>query len=181
MNESPDNQEPEAPRRMGGAMIAAAWLVVIAVVGMLFADLLEGQFNPNREVRSRVLDGGHAQVELHRNRQGHYVASGRINGEPVVFLVDTGATDVSVPAHLASRLGLERGRPIQAQTANGVVTAWRTTLDRVELGDIAMGGVRANINPGMQGNEVLLGMSFLGELELTQRDGLLTLTHRDPA
>jgi len=162
-------------------MIVAAWIVIIAVVSILFTDLLEGQHNPNHQVASQALPAGGIRVELRQNRMGHYVATGRINGEPVVFLVDTGATDVSVPARLAERLGLQRGPPMRAQTANGTVTTYRTTLSRVALGDIVMGRVRASINPGMQGHEVLLGMSFLRRLELTQRDGTLTLTHRDPA
>ena len=160
-------------------MIAAAWIVILVVVSMLFTDLLEGQHNPNQQVATQTLAGGASRVELRQNRQGHYVASGSINGEPVVFLVDTGATDVSVPARLAQRLGLERGPPVLAQTANGTVTTYRTVLSRVQLGDIVMGRVRASINPGMAGQEVLLGMSFLRQLELTQRDGTLTLT--DPS
>lgn len=178
-----DNREQHngQHRRMGGAMIAAAWIVILAVFSMLFTDLLEGQHNPNQQVVSEALPAGGLRVELRQNRMGHYVATGHINGEPVVFLVDTGATDVSVPARLAERLGLRRGRPMRAQTANGTVTAYRTTISRVQLGDIVMGPVRASINPGMEGHEVLLGMSFLRQLELTQRGGTLTLTHRGPA
>ena len=54
----------------------------------------------------------------------------------------------------------------------------RTVLDSVQLGNIALDRVRASINPGMQGNEVLLGMSFLRELELMQRGTTLTLIQR---
>ena len=67
---------------------------------------------------------------------------------------------------------------MQAQTANGVVTTYRTRLTSVALGTIAISNVRAHINPGMTGDEVLLGMSFLRDLELTQREGLLTLRQR---
>ena len=65
------------------------------------------------------------------------------------------------------------------QTANGVVTAYATRLQRVELGEIALTDVRAHINPGMRGDDVLLGMSFLRQLDLTQRNGTLTLRQRD--
>jgi aspartyl protease family protein len=163
-------------RRLGGGMIAAAWVAVLAVLTVLFWDRLEHLYNPNREVRSvRTMDG-ERRVRLAQNRHGHYVATGAINGEPVVFLLDTGATDVSVPAGLARRLGLEAGARALAQTANGVVTTYRTILDRVQLGAIELRGVRAHINPGMNGNDVLLGMSFLRDLEFSQRDGVLTLT-----
>ena len=76
---------------------------------------------------------------------------------------------------LARRLDLSRGAPIQAQTANGIETTYRTRLDSVRLGTIRIDGVRAHINPGMSGDEVLLGMSFLRDLEFQQRDGVLTL------
>jgi aspartyl protease family protein len=169
---------PPAPRRMGAAMIVVSWLVVLAIVSMLFADLLEDQFNPNTQVVSRAMSSGAIQVALQQNRQGHYVATGRINDAPVVFLVDTGATDVSVPAGLAKRIGLERGPPMEARTANGTVTTYLTTLNRVQLGDIVIDRVRASINPGMQGNEVLLGMSFLRQLDLNQSGRILTMTLR---
>ncbi|MGI9334732.1 MAG: retropepsin-like aspartic protease family protein, partial [Gammaproteobacteria bacterium] len=84
-------------------------------------------------------------------------------------------TDVSVPAGLARRIGLERGMPLQTHTANGTITTYRTRLASVVLGDIELGNVRASINPHMQGDEVLLGMSFLRNLELVQRDRTLTL------
>ena len=156
-------------------MIVAAWVVIIGIVAMLFADQLEDQINPNADVRGETTAAGAAQVALRQNRMGHYVATGLINGEPVVFLVDTGATDVSIPDGLARRLGLRRGAPQAARTANGTVTTWRTRLDSVELGNIAIDGVRASINPGMEGDEVLLGMSFLRQLDLVQRGRTLTL------
>jgi aspartyl protease family protein len=82
---------------------------------------------------------------------------------------------VSVPAGVAARLGLKRGVPLRANTANGVITTYSTRLDQVRLGDIELDNVRADINPHMQGNDVLLGMSFLRKLEFTQRDRELTI------
>ncbi len=177
MSEEIPRRSAGAHRRLGGLMIAAAWLVVIGIVSILFGDLLESQHNPNQQPVSAG-GGDAARVLLRQNRLGHYVASGQINGEPVVFLVDTGATQVSVPAPLARRLGLRSGAPMSANTANGVVTTYATTLAQVQLGDIVLRDVRASINPGMRSDEVLLGMSFLRHLELTQRDGTLTLTQR---
>ena len=173
----PENQAP-AQSRLGAGMVVAAWVVALGLLASLFSELIEEQRNPNRNVTSILTGSGEAEVSLAQNRQGHYVASGLINGEPVVFLLDTGATDVSVPVALARRLGLKRGAPIQAQTANGVVTTYRTRLDSVQLGSIGLTGVRAHINPGMRGNEVLLGMSFLRDLEFSQREGMLTLRQR---
>ncbi len=156
-------------------MIAAAWVVFLGLLTLFFGDWLETQHNPNREVQGQVLESGVREVVLQRNRGGHYVATGRINGRPVRFLLDTGATTVSVPAGLARHLDLERGAPQLARTANGVVTTYATRLHSVELGEIEVNSVRANINPGMRGEEILLGMSFLKQLEFTQRGNTLTI------
>jgi aspartyl protease family protein len=114
-------------------------------------------------------------VKLQRNRRGHYVASGTINGQPVVFFLDTGATIVSIPEPVARRLNLQRGVELQASTANGTVTTYSTELDSVAVGDIELHRVRASINPQMQSDEILLGMSFLKHLEFTQRGETLIL------
>jgi aspartyl protease family protein len=117
-------------------------------------------------------------VVLARNRAGHYVAPGRINGESVVFMIDTGATDVALPLDLARRLGLRLGAGRIARTANGDVQTWSAVLEAVDLGGLMAHRVRASILPNMPGNQVLLGMSYLKRFELLQRDGMLIL--RDP-
>ena len=78
-----------------------------------------------------------------------------------------------------SRAGLQHLRAARASTAAGTITVFDTRIDRVALGDIVLRDVNASINPHMQGRDVLLGMSFLGQLELTQRDGTLTLRHAE--
>ena len=95
----------------------------------------------------------------------------------MLFLLDTGATDVAVPGALAQELGLEAGAPVSVNTANGRSTGYRTRLSELTLGDIRLQDVRALIVPGMDGDEVLLGMSALKQLEFTQRDGTLVLRH----
>jgi aspartyl protease family protein len=162
-------------QQFGKGMIFAAWILFLALLTLAFSSLLERQHNPNRDLAARVDGDGVPQVVLKRNRSGHYVATGSINGFPVIFLLDTGATDVAVPRVVADRLGLKRGAPVVNQTANGQVTSWRTRLDEVRLGPVRRRNVRASILPNMQGSEVLLGMSFLKHLEMVQRDGRMTL------
>lgn len=166
-------------RRMARLMTHLTWVVVLAMLTLYFNNYIESRDNPNAALALTESTG--QQVVLERNRAGHYLAPGRINGERVEFLLDTGATSVSVPESLAKELGLKRGVPMQSMTANGVVTVYRTTLDSVELGGIRMQNVSASINPGMSDNIVLLGMSFMQHLELTQRDGQLTLRVPDSA
>ncbi|WP_240615565.1 retropepsin-like aspartic protease family protein [Alteromonas facilis] len=155
-------------------MVILAWIAGLGLITFVFAELLEQQFNPNQSPDS-YRQAGSIEVRLVQNRAGHYVASGSINQHPVVFLVDTGATDVSIPAHLADKLGLLAGRRAYAQTANGVVPIAETRINEIAIGDIKLFDVEANLNPSMQGNEILLGMSFLRQIEFTQKGNELIL------
>ncbi|MNT53873.1 Retroviral aspartyl protease [compost metagenome] len=118
---------------------------------------------------------GFIEVQLAGNGQGHFVADGQINGQAVHFLLDTGATDVAIPEGLAAKLALERGAPVMLSTANGRTQGYRTRLETLQLGDILLREVRALVVPGLDGEQVLLGMSALKQLEFTQRSGTLLL------
>ena len=175
MPEQPPTPEVQATRPLGTFMIVAAWLLVLALLTTYFSGLLSEKHNPNQNVSGVVSEEGVREVRLKQNRNGHYIATGEINGRRVQFLLDTGATEVSVPAPLADELGLRKGPPREMTTANGTITTYSTRLERVVLGEIAIKNVRAHINPHMHGGEVLLGMSFLRDLELVQRQAELTL------
>ncbi|WP_371926165.1 TIGR02281 family clan AA aspartic protease [Pseudomonas sp. LPB0260] len=155
-------------------MLVLAWLAALLLATRFFADWEESQRNPNRQPES-LHGSDYVEVRLASSRQGHYRATGQINGEPVTFLLDTGATQVAVPVEAARRLGLRAGAAITISTANGRATAHRTQLASLRLGDIVLHDVEALIAPGMDGEEVLLGMSALKQLEFTQRDGTLML------
>lgn len=155
-------------------MVFAGWVLFLGLLTLFFNNWLERQYNPNVQVVSESTRGV-IEVVLERNRMGHYLANGEINGLPVTFLLDTGATDVSVPESIAEQLGLERGAPRRYETANGTIVTHATRLRSVSIGDIVRHDVRAHINPGMRQDEVLLGMSFLKHLEMVQRGNQLTL------
>ena len=161
--------------RIGAGMFIAAWLLLLGILTVYFSGWLDVRDDPDPPVAGTVSELGVREVRLFQNRAGHYLARGRINGRSVRFLLDTGATTVAVPGRVAERLGLRAGRPQLARTANGTVTTYHTRLDEVSLGTIRLRNVHADINPHMEGDEVLLGMSFLRSLELVQRDGRLTL------
>ncbi|MGB2129992.1 MAG: retropepsin-like aspartic protease family protein [Marinobacterium sp.] len=170
-----DYQDPDGARRsLAKAMYYLMWIVLLALLVMYFNDYVSERTNPNQHL-SMATTGGGGEVVLERNRAGHYVAPGLINGQPVTFLLDTGATRVSVPESLAQQLRLDRGRGHQTMTANGVIQVFATTLDSVRLGGIELRQVPASINPYMTDDTVLLGMSFMQHLELVQRGGQLTL------
>ena len=120
-----------------------------------------------------------AEVRIAANAQGRFVAEGFLNGYPVRFLLDTGATDVGIPATLAPYLALEdAGLPEPVYTANGLITGQRTYIQRLVLGDIVLHQVRGVLVPELSGRTVLLGMSALKQLEFIQRDGILILRQR---
>ena len=152
-----------------------AWIFGLAILTLLFNDRFQQvQRNPNKEVGGNFHKNG-VEVVLHMNYQGHYLASGKINTYPVEFLVDTGATWIAVPGAIAQTMNLQPGMAIETQTANGNTTAYLTKLKSVELGAIQLNNVKATIVPNMTGNEVLLGMSFLRELDLLQSNDKLIL------
>ena len=162
-------------RRIGKVMIYLAWLILLALLTLFFQQWLEKQDNPNQDLASYTSAEGVREVVLRRNRSGHYISPGLINGRKVRFLLDTGASYVSIPAGVAERLGLEYGPPLRSQTANGIVTVYATVAAQVALGSIVRHNVRATINPQMQDDTVLLGMSFMKDLELIQKGERLTL------
>lgn len=161
-------------------MVTAAWILLLALLTWFFTDWLESQRNPNRNLASNYESGSMPEVQLQRNRYGHYVATGSINGMRVEFMLDTGATDVSIPVAVADRLGLERGRVAHYTTANGRIAVWQTLVDEIGLGPLRLGPVRASINPHFTGEAILLGMSFLKQLDFSQQGNTLTLRYPDP-
>jgi aspartyl protease family protein len=168
---SPD----DLPSRLGKGMLFGAWGVGFIIVVLLFQGYLERARNPNHDPQVEIGPGGAAQIVLRRNRSGHYLADGTINGHPVVFLLDTGATQVALPLPLARKLGVALRQGGVGRTANGDVQTWATRLDEVNLGGLLVRGVAATVLPGMEGDEVLLGMSYLKHFELLQRGDTLTL------
>ncbi len=155
-------------------MLILAWGAGLFLATHFFGKLEDQQRNPNSTPQS-IHTNDYVEVRLASSRQGHYYATGQINGQNVEFLLDTGATDVAVPAELARQLGLQAGAAVTVRTANGQSIGHRTRLKYLKLGDIVLEDVAALIAPGMAGDEVLLGMSALKKLEFTQRDGTLLL------
>jgi aspartyl protease family protein len=122
---------------------------------------------------------GSGTIVMTGDNQGHFYATGSVNGTAVRFLVDTGATMVSLGAGDARRIGLDfnRGQKGMTQTANGQALVSKVKLDTVRIGDVTLHNVDALIHQ----NEMpvaLLGMSFLNRMEM-QRDGnTMTLRKR---
>ena len=118
------------------------------------------------------------EVQVWRNTSGMFTTVGSINGLHVPFLVDTGATQVAMNASQARRLGIDFhviGKPAEVTTASGVVRAWAVTLDSVKVGDLEVRNVPAVVLEGAQPKVTLLGMSYLGRMEILHEGQLMTL------
>lgn len=119
------------------------------------------------------------KVTLSADRGGMFIADGAINGLPMRFMVDTGATYVSMSASDAARMGIDyrKGRQVMMHTANGTVLKYLVKFDRVRLGGIELTGV-----DGVVGDQempfALLGMSFLNRVEMQREGTSMTLIRR---
>lgn len=172
---SEDQDPSQTPQRIGRGMLIFSWVVALGMLSLLFSSILDKQHNPNTQFNTVHGEDGSREIRLQRNRFGHYLANGTINGQAVEFMLDTGASDVSIPDKIARRAGLTRGVPKYYGTANGTIKAYTTSLDKLTLGNIELQGVRASINPHMDGETILLGMSVLKQLEFTQRGDVLII------
>lgn len=175
MSSPPPPNQHLPGKNIGKAMLGASFALGLLGLTFLFNNLLDKQANPNRDPFSSQTSAGVREVVLQRNRQGHYVSGGEINGLPVTFLLDTGATDVAIPIAIAGQAGLSRGFATQARTANGVITVYSTKINTLSIGNIILRNVNASITPSMGGNTILLGMSALNQVEFSQQGSTLTL------
>ena len=167
--------EQDATNKIGKSFVWLAWIVAVALLVYIFQGILDEQYNPNTNLASSINGEGQTEVHLQQNRQGHYLAQGTINERSVTFLLDTGATQVSIPQHLAQTLNLPRYGSYRVQTANGSVNVIETRIEQLTIGNILLTNVAAHINPGMKSNEILLGMSALKRVEFSQKGKQLTL------
>jgi len=169
-----DTDNKSLPSRIGNGMVIMAWIILLGMLTLFFGRFLRQQHNPNEDVVS-YSNVDYEEIVLHRNRAGHYIASGKINGKPVEFLLDTGASMVSIPARLEAKLNLQRGPVMEVTTANGTIPVYATRLESIQLGNIVLTDIRASINPYMDSDEILLGMSFLKDMEFIQQGEKLTI------
>lgn len=170
--------EPQAVRI--GEMLDGVKL--LAIQGDQAVVEIAGKKRPLRVGQHAVGAGagdGSDKIVLTADGQGHFYTTGNINGTSVRFLVDTGATMISLGATDARRIGLDfnRGQRGMIQTANGQAVVSKVQLDTVRIAGVTL----HNVDAVIQQTEMpmaLLGMSFLNRMEM-QRDGsTMTLKKR---
>jgi len=125
-------------------------------------------------------NAGVASVTLYANTEGHFISECYVNGAPLKFLLDTGATTVALNSGDAkfAKIDYKRGEPIQVSTANGITTAYRVTIATLKIGAVTLNQVEASVIEGGSPSVVLLGMSALNRLDMKRQDIALTLTKK---
>lgn len=147
-------------------VISLIWLALAGVI-LYLVDNIQ---NPNKLNRL----GEASTVVLKRGLDGHYRSEALINGEKVNVLVDTGATGVAISQSIADKLNLKSLDAIRTNTANGNSVGYMVRLESVTLGGVTARDVGAMIAPGLDG-DVLLGMSFLGRMDVRLFKGEMTI------
>ncbi len=146
--------------------VAIIWLSLAGLIYYL-ADNIQ---NPNKINRL----GEASTVVLKRGLDGHYRAEALINGEKIDVLIDTGATGVAISQGVADKLNLKSITAIRTNTANGDSIGYMVRLHTVKVGGVEAHDVSAMIAPGLDG-DVLLGMSFLGRMDVRLYKGEMTI------
>ncbi len=124
-------------------------------------------------------DSGVQSITLIADGRGHFVTSGSVNGAPVTFMVDTGASSVALSTQQAKQAGIDymAGQTGYARTANGIVQTWAVKLDRVTVNGVTLQNVEGIILPA-DSNMALLGMSFLNRFSMNRDGNTMVLKRR---
>lgn len=157
---------------MNGHIAAAIVWVAIVIAGYFVIDHFSA---PDPVVRST--QSGNYQITVPVARDGHYYLEGAINGQPVTFLVDTGASYVSVGSDVARRANLPEGVSGVFSTANGSVEGRIVRRQNVQADIFQISGISVAVIPG-RSQYGLLGQNFLRYFSVSQSDGKLVLRMR---
>lgn len=120
-------------------------------------------------------------VTIALNERSQYETPGSINGRPVMFLVDTGASIVAMNRNTAKQLGIQfrlHGRRSGVITASGTASSFQVLLDKVKVGEITLSNVEAVVVDADYPLTPLLGMTFLKRLDIREQEGVMYLTQK---
>lgn len=169
------------PRVMSAGQTSPEGVKLISAdsTGAVFeVDGQKKKIGMGQSISTSYASGAKPTVKLVADGGGHFSTTGSINGRPIKFLVDTGATMVSFSTNTARQFGIDLNRASQGavSTAGGVVRSYSVTLDNVKIGGISMNYVEASIVDGLPDGFALLGNSFLSRLQMSREGNVLTLT-----
>ncbi|PAT36819.1 TIGR02281 family clan AA aspartic protease [Vandammella animalimorsus] len=176
---TPEHDRPprSAPARLRPWMIWLVWMLVIGAMYLLMDRLLAPA--PAVQITSA---NGSAALQLPRHRDGHFYVQGAINGAPVQFMVDTGASLVSVSDALADAARLHGGRQTTFSTANGTRPGRVVRAASLRLGDFTLKNIEIGTGLNMgRGEPALLGQNVLRHFHVTMEGDTMVLRPRQPA
>ena len=160
--------------RLGALAIAAVWLAVAGVLYLVF-DRIEQ--NRQASLKPYALSSG--ELVIPRQRDGHFHVDGEVNRQPVRFLVDTGASHVSVSQALAKQAGLPEGQSITLSTANGQRPGQLVRNVPVRAGHLVLNDTSVTVGlSGMAPTQSLLGQAFLKHFDVEIRRDEMVLRQR---
>lgn len=154
-------------------MLVLGWALLFFVVAYFFHHMF---YVPEVSNATIIIEEGQRTVNIEEDLSGHYSARGDINGYPVVFVLDTGASEVAIPQAVAEAAGLELGAPLRVRTANGIGDGWSTRIDRLEFAGIGIRNVKAIVLENMDEDLVLFGMNAIRGLDMHQSGGVLKIS-----
>jgi aspartyl protease family protein len=157
---------------MRNIMIFAAFIAGLGTLMAQMADrmapALAHSASPKAAVAATVAQAGSRSISIPRDSRGHFETEGRIDGQRIGFMVDTGASMIALNEKSAARFGLRPSRNdynATVTTANGTIKAARTRLAMVDVGGLIVRDVDAMVLPDEALSENLLGLSFLSKLK----------------
>ena len=147
---------------------------------VVVVDGNEMRLGLNQSIAGNFKKPERSSLKIYPDALGMYFVDGEINGKKTRFLVDTGATYVTLSGNKARQIGIDfrKGSPSQVQTATAVVPSWTVKLDSVSVGGIRMSNIDATVIAGDQPFEVLLGNSFLQHTRMQKAGAVLELNKR---
>lgn len=121
-----------------------------------------------------------AELRIPRGHNDHYFVTGYIGGQPIEFLVDTGASAVVFNINQAKALGIDyrNGEKTQVRTASGISEARNVTLPKLTIGNITLHNIRCIVNISAYPTIALLGNTFLSKVQMTESEGVLLLRQK---
>jgi len=160
--------------RLGALAITAVWLTVAGVLYLVFERIEDKR---QASLKPYALSSG--DLVIPRQRDGHFHVEGEVNRQPVRFLVDTGASHVSVSEALASQAGLPVGQSITLQTANGQRPGQLVRNVPVRAGHLVLNDASVSVGLiGLQPQQALLGQNFLKNFDVEIRRDEMILRQR---